>query len=139
TPSAGTIALARERLRIPLFVLVRPRGGDFLYDADEVDVMRRDIEVARSLGADGVVIGALTPDGRVDEQATRALIAAARPMRVTFHRAFDAVRDPREALETLVALGADRVLTAGGAPSALEGADALRRLVAQAAGRLVVL
>ncbi len=139
TPSAGTIALARERLGIPLFVIVRPRGGDFLHDADEVAVMRRDVEAARRLGVDGVVIGALTADGRVDQETTRALVEAARPMRVTFHRAFDATRDPAEALETLVALGVDRVLTSGGAASALEGAAALRALVRRAGERLVVL
>ena len=139
TPSAGTIALARERLGIALFVLVRPRGGDFLHDDDEVAVMRRDVDAARRLGADGVVVGALTPDGRVDARAMRVLLDAARPMPVTFHRAFDAARDPDEALDALVALGVDRVLTSGGAASALEGAAALRRLVAQAGGRLAVL
>ena len=139
TPSAGTIALARERLGIPLFVLVRPRGGDFLHDADEVETMRRDVEAARRLGADGVVIGALTADGQVDAAVTRSLVDAARPMQVTFHRAFDAARDPAEALEALIALGIDRVLTAGGAPSALDGAAALGALVRQAAGRIGVL
>ncbi len=139
TPSAGTIALARERLGIPLFVIVRPRGGDFLHDADEVEAMRRDVEAARGLGADGVVIGALTPDGRIDVDATRLLVEAARPMRVTFHRAFDAARDPAEALEALVAIGVDRVLTSGGAASALEGAAALGALVRHAAGRLTIL
>jgi copper homeostasis protein len=139
TPSAGTIALARERLGIPLFVIVRPRGGDFLHDADEVETMRRDVESARRLGADGVVIGALTADGRVDAAATRLLVDAARPMRVTFHRAFDAARDLSEALETLIALGVDRVLTSGGAASALEGAAALGALVRQAGERIVIL
>jgi copper homeostasis protein len=139
TPSAGTIGLARERLRVPLFVLVRPRGGDFLHDAGEVAVMCRDVEQARRLGADGVVVGALTPEGQVDEAITRALLDTARPMRVTFHRAFDATIDAAEALEALVALGVDRVLTSGGAATALEGAAALGALVRQAAGRLVVL
>jgi len=139
TPSLGTIALARERLGVPLFVLVRPRGGDFLYDADEVEVMRRDVALARRAGADGVVTGALAPDGRVDAAVTRALVDAARPMAVTFHRAFDAARDPAEALEALVGLGVDRVLTSGGAASALEGAAALAALVRQSRDRLAVL
>ncbi len=139
TPSAGAIALARERLGLPLFVLVRPRGGDFLYGADEVAVMRRDVEAARRLGADGVVVGALTPDGRVDAAVTRALVDAARPMAVTFHRAIDAARDAAAALEVLVALGVDRVLTSGGAASAVEGTAALAALVRQAGGRLAVL
>lgn len=139
TPSAGTIALARERLDVPLFVIVRPRGGDFLYAAEEREVMRRDVELARRMGADGVVVGALTPDGRVDEPVTRMLVDAARPMQVTFHRAFDLARDPHEALDALLALGVDRVLTSGAAPTALEGAGTLAALVRQAGGRLVVL
>lgn len=139
TPSPGTVALARERLTIPLFVLVRPRGGDFLYDADDVEVMRRDVAAARAAGADGVVLGALTADGRVDAAVTRALVDAARPMRVTFHRAFDVARDQAEALEALVALGVDRVLTSGGAPSAAAGTARLTALVRRAGGRIAVL
>ncbi|MDF1503292.1 copper homeostasis protein CutC [Roseisolibacter sp. H3M3-2] len=139
TPSAGTIATARERLRIPLFVIVRPRGGDFLHDAEELAVMRRDVAEARRLGADGVVVGALTPAGRVDAGAVRALLDAARALAVTFHRAFDAARHADEALDALVALGIDRVLTSGGAPTAPEGAAALGALVRRAAGRLTVL
>ena len=140
TPSAGTIAVARERLTtIPLFVLVRPRGGDFLYSEGELDVMRRDIELARSLGADGVVTGALTPDGEVDVARTRMLVEHARPLRVTFHRAFDLTRDPAAALEAVVESGCDRVLTSGAAPGALAGLATIAALVRQAAGRLVVL
>jgi copper homeostasis protein len=139
TPSGGTIALARERLDVPLVVLVRPRGGDFLYDADEVEVMRRDVALARRLGADAVAAGALTPDGRVDAAVMRALVDAARPMQVTFHRAFDVARDRDEALDALLALGVDRVLTSGGAAAALDGAPALAGLVRRAAGRLAVL
>jgi copper homeostasis protein len=129
TPSAGTIAVARERLRIALVVLVRPRAGDFLYSDDEMAVMRRDIAVARELGADGVALGALTPEGDVDVERTRALIEAARPMRVTFHRAFDLTRDPRRAIEALEALGVDRVLTSGAAPTAVAGIPMLAWLV----------
>jgi copper homeostasis protein len=139
TPSAGMIAVTRERLSVPLFVIVRPRGGDFLYSSDEVDVMRRDIAVAASLGAAGVVLGALTADGEVDMATTRQLLEDARPMQVTFHRAFDATRDPMEALGALLALGVDRVLTSGGAPSALAGVRTIARLVERAGDRLVVL
>lgn len=139
TPGPGTIALARERVRIPLFVLVRPRAGDFLYDADEVEAMRRDVVFARGVGADGVVVGALTADGRVDAGVTRALVDAARPLAVTFHRAFDVARDQDEALDALLALGVDRVLTSGGAPSALAGAPRLAELVRRAGDRLAVL
>lgn len=139
TPSAGTIALTRERVRIPVFVLVRARDGDFLVDADELETMRRDVLVARRDGADGVVVGALTADGAVDIAAMRALVAAARPMAVTFHRAFDAARDQDEALDVLLSLGVDRVLTSGGAPTARAGANRLAALVRRAAGRIAVL
>jgi copper homeostasis protein len=139
TPSAGAIALARERLGIGLNVIIRPRGGDFLYTGAEHEVMLRDIETAKELGADGVVIGALTPSGEVDRARTRELAERARPLSVTFHRAFDMTRDPFEALEELVSLGIDRVLTSGQEESALEGIDLLRELVARAGDRIVVM
>jgi copper homeostasis protein len=139
TPSAGLIGAVRARVRIPLFVLVRPRTGDFLYSDDELDVMRRDIESAKSLGANGVVLGALTSDGDVDAARLRSLVALARPMEVTFHRAFDFVRDLGTSLDALMALGVDRVLTSGGAATALEGAEKLARLVKGAGDRLTVL
>ena len=139
TPSAGTIAVVRERLHIPLFVIIRPRGGDFLYSLEERDAMRRDIAQAKELRADGVVIGALNADGTVDQRVVRELVEEARPMRVTFHRAFDLTRDREEALETLVSLGVDRILTSGGAPTAIEGADALAALVARSADRMTVM
>jgi copper homeostasis protein len=133
TPSAGTIAECREQLAIPVYVMIRPRGGDFLYSADEVAVMRRDIAAAQELGADGVVLGVLRPDGRVDKARTRALVRAARPLDVTFHRAIDVARDPLEALDDLVATGVDRVLTSG------QAATARAALVERAAGRIVIL
>jgi copper homeostasis protein len=139
TPSAGLIGAVRDRVSIPVFVLVRPRTGDFLYDADELDVMRRDVAMAASLGADGVVLGALTAAGDIDVDAMRPLIDAARPMQVTFHRAFDFARVQAGALDALLALGVERVLTSGGAPSALEGVQALARLVRDAGERLTVL
>ena len=113
TPSAGCIKVARRGLKIALQVIVRPRGGDFLYTADEFDVMREDIRVAKELGADGVVVGCLTAEGEVDRVRTEELIALARPLNVTFHRAFDMCRDARRALEDLISLGVDRVLTSG--------------------------
>jgi copper homeostasis protein len=139
TPSAGLIAAVWDRVDIPLFVLVRPRPGDFLYTDDELDVMRRDIEQMKALGVDGIAIGALTADGGVDEVAMRSLIALARPMSVTFHRAFDFVRDQDAALESLVALGVDRVLTSGGAATAMEGAASIARMVQRAGDRMVVM
>jgi copper homeostasis protein len=139
TPSAGTLALCRERLDIPIHVLIRPRGGDFLYSTAEFTVMLEDIRRAKQAGAQGVVTGALRADGDIDAERTRELIGAARPMRVTFHRAFDVCRDPAAALETLIALGADRVLTSGQAATAPEGAQTIARLVRQAAGRITIL
>lgn len=138
TPSAGLIASCCERLRIPVHVLIRPRGGDFVYSDVELDVMRRDIAVAREYGAAGVVIGVLLPDGSIDVARTRMLIAAARPLAVTFHRAFDFTADPDQALDDLIALGIDRVLTSGQAPTAIEGTGILARLVRRAAGRIAI-
>jgi len=138
TPSAGMIAACRERVAIPLFVLIRPRSGDFLYDDAELAVMRRDIAVARDLGADGIVIGALRPDGTVDADRASALVDAARPLEVTFHRAFDFTRDAAEALAAATALGIDRVLTSGWAATALDGIGTLTELVRTAGGRPVI-
>jgi copper homeostasis protein len=140
TPSAGTIGLARERLQqTRLHVIIRPRGADFCYSDAEFEVMRRDIETAKSLGADGVVIGVLSPNGAVDAERTAALIAAARPMSVTFHRAFDVTRSPFEALETLVGLGVDRILTSGQEPSVLEGLELIAELVRRAGDRIIIM
>lgn len=139
TPSYGTLALARERVRIPLFVLVRPRAGDFLYDAREADVMLRDIEMCVCLGCDGVVIGALQADGAIDLPLCERLVAAAGSLQVTFHRAFDAARDLAQALEQVIALGCQRVLTSGGQATAMEAADRIAALVRQAAGRVIVM
>ena len=136
TPSRGSVAVARDQLRIPLFVLIRPRPGDFHYDAQETEIMLRDIESCRQLGCDGVVIGALTADGEVDRAICRELVAAAGPLGITFHRAFDAARDLPAALEQVVALGCQRILSSGGAASALAGSDMLRQLGQQAAGRI---
>ncbi|MGH9333262.1 MAG: copper homeostasis protein CutC [Vicinamibacteria bacterium] len=139
TPSAGTIALARKKIGIGLNVIIRPRGGDFLYSESEHEVMLRDVDSAKELGADGVVIGALTAGGEIDLSRTRELVDRARPLSVTFQRAFDMSRDPLEALERLVELGIDRVLTSGQEESAMAGLDLLRELVARARKRIVVM
>src|SRR5690349_2336120 len=136
TPSAGTIKVARQQLKIGLQVIIRPRGGDFLYNDHEIDVMKEDIRTAKELGANGVVIGCLTAEGDIDRDLTRQLLELARPMNVTFHRAFDMCRDPQRGLEDLVALGADRVLTSGQEASCLEGLELLAALQKQAAGRI---
>jgi copper homeostasis protein len=139
TPSYGTVAVARDRLRIPLYVLIRPRTGDFHYDAAEVQVMLRDIESCVRLGCDGVVIGALDIDGDVDAAVCRELVAAAGPLGVTFHRAFDAARDQAQALDSIIALGCERVLTSGGEADALAGAERIAGFVKQAGSRLKVM
>ncbi len=139
TPSGGCIKLARANLSIGLQVIIRPRGGDFLYSDIEMAVMVEDVRLAKALGADGVVIGCLTADGDVDQARTSALAELARPMNVTFHRAFDMCRDPRKALETLIELGIDRVLTSGQEASVLEGLDLICDLNKLAAGRIIVM
>lgn len=139
TPSHGTIALAREGLEIPLYVLIRPRAGDFVYENAEVEAMLDDIVHCRELGCDGVVVGALTAEGEVDAEVCAMFVRSAGGMGLTFHRAFDLVPDRSAALETLIELGFERVLTSGGMQSAIAGASAIARLVAQAGGRIVVM
>lgn len=139
TPSAGLIATARQKISIGLHVMIRPRAGDFYYTADEFSAMRRDVVMAKQLGADGVVFGILDADGRVEIQRTRQLVDLARPLTTTYHRAFDMSADLYQSLEDVVEAGADRILTSGGVPTALEGAATLRNLVEVAAGRVIVM
>ena len=139
TPSAGMIAVCKAAVSIPVFVMIRPRGGGFVYSDAERDVMRRDIVVAREVGADGVVIGGLLPDGTVDLSLVRLLVEAAQELPVTFHRAFDTTRDLGASLELLADAGVQRVLSSGGAPTAADGATVLADLVRQAGSRLVVM
>ncbi|MBI2408343.1 MAG: copper homeostasis protein CutC [Gemmatimonadetes bacterium] len=139
TPSAGLIARCLERLLVSVHVLVRPRVGDFVYTDDEFEIMKRDIAVAKELGADGVVIGILTPDGEVDADRLAELHAVASPLRVGFHRAFDQVKDQDEALELLVSLQFDCILTSGGAATAAKGATRIKHLVERADDRINVI
>lgn len=139
TPSAGMIAGVRAASSLPLHVMIRPRGADFLYDEHEFAVMERDIALARDLGADGVVLGLLRADGTVDVERTRRLVESARPLRVTFHRAFDMTRSAVEALEDVVVTGADLLLTSGQEASALDGAPLIAELVQRAGDRLTVM
>jgi copper homeostasis protein len=139
TPSDGSIAVARERLSIKLHVIIRPRGGDFCYSDLEFEIMRRDIMRCKELGVDGVVIGILTPDGDIDVARSRELVELARPLAVTFHRAYDMARDPYQALEDVIATGADRLLTSGQEPSVIEGLDLIAELVQRAGGRIGVM
>lgn len=139
TPSGGMMRAVHRCVGIPVFAIVRPRGGDFLYDAADIEVMLRDIEFAKSCDVHGIVSGALNPNGTIDEDGTSALIEAAHPLPFTFHRAFDVTRDLDESLDALQALGVQRVLTSGGAPTALEGADRIARLVRRGGDRIVVM
>ncbi len=139
TPSHATIALARAHVKIPIYVLIRPRAGDFVYDEAECETMRRDIERCVVEGCDGIVIGVLDADGDVDMSRCRELISAAGALGVTFHRAIDVARDPRKALEDVIALGCERVLTSGAQANALAGAPRIRELVVQAAGRIAIM
>jgi copper homeostasis protein len=139
TPSAGTIAATLARVKVPVVVMIRPRGGDFLYSDVELDVMRRDIASVRSLGAHGIVLGALTRDGAVDVERTRSFVEVASPLPATFHRAFDVAADLDDALERLIECRVMRVLTSGGAPRAADGIDRLAALVRRADGRITVM
>ena len=139
TPSAGLIAEARKIEGVVLNVIIRPRGGDFLYNEYEAACMEQDIRTCKQLGVDGVVIGALTADGDIDTALCKRLITAADGMSVTFHRAFDMCRDPRKALEELITIGCDRVLTSGQAATAEAGVPLLKELVEQSAERIIIM
>lgn len=139
TPSHGAIAYAREMLSIGLHVIIRPRGGDFLYSDVEYEVMKRDIAACKSLGVDGVVLGVLTADGNIDTERTRRLVDLAAPMPVTFHRAFDVARDPHKALGDVIATGCNRLLTSGQEASAPMGAALIRELREAAGDKLIVM
>ena len=139
TPSAGLIAQARKIEGLTLNVIIRPRGGDFLYNEYEATCMEHDIRTCKQLGVDGVVIGALTADGDIDTILCKRLIEAAEGMSITFHRAFDMCRDPRKALEELIGIGCDRVLTSGQASTAQAGVTLLRELVEQANERIIIM
>jgi copper homeostasis protein len=139
TPSLGMLRRARAVGGIGLHVMIRPRGGDFVFDDDEFAIMRADIETAKVEGADGVVVGLLTEDGQIDAVRTRELLSLARPLSVTFHRAFDMARDPFQALQALVELGVDRVLTSGQEATALEGLPLLTELFKVAGDGIVVM
>jgi copper homeostasis protein len=139
TPSYGMIAVARERLDIPMNVIIRPRRGDFLYSDVEFDMMQRDIAYAKSLGVNGVVIGMLKADGTVDVERVRVLVEQAKPLHVTFHRAFDMAVDLMQALDDLIALDIDTVLTSGQESSAEKGLSLITALVKHAQGRVSIM
>jgi copper homeostasis protein len=139
TPSAGNIEAAREHLRIPVMVMIRPRGGSFVYSDVEFEAMKSDIAFCRKLKVEGVVLGVLDDQNNIDHGRTAELVAAARPLNVTFHRAFDLTPDPIQALETVIAAGCTRVLTSGHRPTAVEGAADIAKLITAADRRIIIM
>lgn len=139
TPSFGMIRKAREAVDIKLNVIIRPRGGDFLYTSDELEEMIHDIHAAKELGADGLVFGCLTKEGFVDKESMSKLMDAAGEIPVTFHRAFDHSSDPMLALEDIIDLGCSRILTSGCKPTAIEGAGLISQLVKEAGDRIIIM
>jgi copper homeostasis protein len=139
TPSYGTVVSVRNNLSIDIHVIIRPRGSDFLYTDPEYDIMRRDIEVCGEAGANGVVLGMLLSDGYVDVERTYRLVEYARPMKVTFHRAFDMCQYPGKGLEDIISSGADRLLTSGQKRDASEGSEMIASLVKQSENRIIIM
>jgi len=139
TPGIGTISSARNNLTIGLNVLIRPRSGDFLYSDVEYDIMRRDIDACGEIGVDGIVLGILEKSGDIDIERTANLIESARPMSVTFHRAFDMCNDQYISLEDLIACGVDRILTSGQKNKAEEGIELISKLIEKAGERIIIM
>lgn len=139
TPSYGLLKQVVDTLSIPVFVLIRPRSGNFVYSEEEFDIMKHDIQLCKNLGCEGIVSGVLNKDNTIDIERTKELIDLSRPLQFTFHRAFDCVKNPCEALEQLIDLGVDRVLTSGLETSAEKGLNNLKQLQEQANGRIIIL
>jgi len=139
TPSIGFLKTVKQLVSIPVFVMIRPRDGDFLYTDLELQIMRQDIESLKASGADGFVFGLLNSDGSVDKKRTKELVDICRPLPVTFHRAIDVSRDVLESLEDVISVGCERVLTSGGKPTACEGADVIRQMIEISNNRIIVM
>ncbi|MCU0467763.1 MAG: copper homeostasis protein CutC [Arcicella sp.] len=139
TPSAGLIQLVKKQTNLEVYAMIRPRGGDFCYSNHEIDVMKADIEVAKNLGCDGVVLGILQTDGSVDVLQTKQMVGLAQPMKVTFHRAIDMTHNYEEALEAIIEAGCHRILTSGQKNTAIEGIENIKKLVKCANGRIEVM
>lgn len=139
TPSYATVRHSVQEMGLNVFVLVRPRGGDFHYNQLEINIMEEDVKTCKQLGASGIVVGFLTEDGHIDKNLTKHFVELSAPLPVTFHRAFDECQDPFAALEDVIDCGCKRILTSGCKPTAIEGSDTLRKLVAQAGGRITIL
>jgi copper homeostasis protein len=139
TPSYGFLKSVREKISIPIFPMIRPRGGDYFHSADEIAIIKKDILLCKELGFDGVVFGLLNQDGTIDKDNTARLVEAAYPLEVSFHRAFDRCKDPLEALEILIEAGCTRLLTSGQEPKVTDGLNLVKQLVNRANGRIIIL
>lgn len=139
TPSYGTIKMAMEKLTIPAFLIIRPRGGNFHYSKEEIEIMKEDIKVCKSLGAKGVVLGVLTADNKVDFETLKELVELASPMEVTFHKAVDELENPVEVIDRFVEIGVKRILSSGTKETALEGKDILNAMIKKADNRIIIL
>lgn len=138
TQSYGTIKKALEKLKIPVFPIIRPRGGDFFYTEDEIEIMKEDVKMCKSLGAEGVVLGMLTEDKKIDFSLVKEFVSLAYPMEVTFHKAIDELENPVEAVEGLINCGVKRILSSGTKETALEGAEVLNKMIEKADGRIII-
>jgi len=139
TPSYGTLRLVAEKIGIPVFPIIRPRGGDFLYDDESFEVIKRDLLLCRELGFPGAVLGLLNKDGSIDATRTSWLVELAYPLEITFHRAFDRAKEPEAAMETLIKCGCSRILTSGQYPSVREGIGLIQKLITLAKNEIIIL
>ena len=138
TPSYGTVKVCLEKLDIPIFPMIRARGGNFIYSKDEIEIMKEDIKIFKELGVKGVVLGCLTSDNKIDLELTKKLVNLAYPMEVTFHKAIDEISNPLDYIEDLVNIGIKRILTSGGKATALEGKDLINEMIKKSNGRLKI-
>lgn len=138
TPSYGTVKICLEKLNIPIFPMIRARGGNFVYSKDEIEIMKEDIKIFKELGVKGVVLGCLTSDNKIDLELTKELVDLAYPMEVTFHKAIDEILNPLDYIDDLVNIGIKRILTSGGEVTALEGKDLINEMIKKSNGRLKI-
>ena len=138
TPSYGTVKVCLEKLDIPIFPMIRARGGNFIYSKDEIEIMKEDIKIFKELGAKGVVLGCLTSDNKIDLELTKKLVNLAYPMEVTFHKAIDEIQNPLDYIDNLINIGIKRILTSGGKATALEGKDLINEMIKKSNGRLKI-
>ena len=138
TPSYGTVKICLEKLNIPIFPMIRARGGNFVYSKDEIEIMKEDIKIFKELGVKGVVLGCLTSDNKIDLEFTKELVDLAYPMEVTFHKAIDEIQNPLDYIDNLINIGIKRILTSGGKVTALEGKDLINEMIKKSNGRLKI-